>query len=120
MRVTAMVLGIIWGLFLMFYALYVFFAGELTSAVGMGDKSLSMLGSVLTPILVFVGAGLAMRKPVIAAALFLFAGIMVFATLGLNGASAFFGGPVLIAAALAFFGAKELSDLTTQPTTQGN
>ena len=70
MRVTAMVLGIIWGLFLMFYALYVFFAGELTSAVGMGDKSLSMLGSVLTPILVFVGAGLAMRKPVIAAALF--------------------------------------------------
>ena len=58
MRVTAMVLGIIWGLFLMFYALYVFFAGELTSAVGMGDKSLSMLGSVLTPILVFVGAGL--------------------------------------------------------------
>ena len=104
----------------MFYSFYIYYAGKVISGIGMGDKDLSMAGSILTPALVFVGAGLVRGKPTAASALFVIAAAMVFATIGLNGASVFFGGPVLIAGALAFYGTKELSELTTQKITQGD
>ena len=107
-RTTAMVLGIIWGLLLMGYAFYVYLFGKVSTEIGADDKSLMMVGAVLTPILAFVGAGMAKGKPVIAAALLIGCGVIIFATLGINSAGAFFGGPMLIAGALAFFGANEL------------
>lgn len=110
MTTAAMVLGIIWGVLLAIYAVYTYYAGKLGASVGVQGAEYVMIASVVVPLLVFVGAGIAKSKPVIAGILLLVAGLIMFWLIGINGVGLFFGGPVVLAAGLAFFGARELSE----------
>jgi hypothetical protein len=116
MTTAAMVLGIIWGVILTLYAIYAYYAGKLGSAVGVQGSEFVMIASVLVPLLVFVGAGSAKSKPIIAGVLLLVPGLIILWLIGINGLGIFFGGPVLIAAGLAFFGAKEVSEKSSVAT----
>jgi hypothetical protein len=117
MTSAAMILGIIWGLFLTVYAIYIYYAGKLGTAMGVQGSEYVMIASVLVPLLVFVGAGMAKSKPFLSSILLLVPGLVILWLIGVNGISVFFAGPILVAAALALFGAKEANEKPSTPST---